>query len=266
MPKASVIFRFNNQSPQRVKNLDTVIRHASHNPNLEIIVVVMDTDVDLPIFKSLENPPKHRGKIIKRFYKEPFASSRANNIGASLANTDILIFQDADILFSTGAYERIIKTIEGGADAVRVGEWCQNLNAPNTARIYKEHQHASSNGFMAVNRFIAEAAKTTKSRRDAPGACHAISRKAFIEVGGYSERFKVYGWEDCYFRFKMQKLGRVSLEMPMLHLYHEVNYQMRHQPDNAPLYHQLVYANPNQYKAILERDRGELLENHPRIK
>lgn len=265
MPEASIIIRFTNRSEARLKNLITVARQASWNPNLEIIIVAMEKEANLNPLKFDGQPG--RAKLVKHFTEQPFSSSKANNIGASLAQSDILIFQDADILFSPDAYKRIIKKIkEDGYEAVRVGEWCQNLSHRNTKKLVNAHFNSGPIGMGAVGKALRAANETKSCRRDAPGACHAIRKDVFVQNGGYSELFEVYGWEDCYFRFKMKQLRQANLEMPMLHLHHEINYQMAHQPDNNHLYSQLTSANPKEYESLLKRDRKDLLEKYPSLR
>jgi len=264
--KASVIIRFTNKSNQRVNNLMTLIRYISKNRNVEIIVSAMEENVQYPKSISklqLKNPK--RAKLIHHFTNKKFASTVANNTGASLANTNILIFQDADILFHNSNYNRIIKQIEKGMKAIRVGEKCLNLSIENTKKI---HIEAESNKSQAILNYFDRIQKSGKGCRDAPGACTAINRKTFINIGGWSERFLVYGWEDCYFRYKIKKLGKnkyKSLQAPMVHLAHEINYQSKHQADNANLYSQIISANSEKYTAILKRDRTELLKKYPKI-
>jgi predicted glycosyltransferase involved in capsule biosynthesis len=268
MAKASVIIRFTNKSPHRVNNLMALIRHISKNPNVEIIVSAMEEDVkypkDIEKLKFGRNPK--RAKLIHNFSRKKFASTVANNIGASLANTDVLIFQDADILFHNSNYDRIIERIRKGAKAIRVGEDCLNLSMENTKKIQVE---AKANKQQSIYNHFKKMEGSKKGCRDAPGACTAVSRKAFIEIGGWCERFLVYGWEDCHFRYKVKKLGKdnyKSLQAPMLHLAHEVNYQSKHQPDNANLYSQLVSANAKEYASLLSVDRKDLLAKYPQIK
>lgn len=266
-PKASVILRFVNKSNHRVHNLMTLIRHISHNPNVEIIVSCMENDVTYPAdILKLKASIRGRARLIHNFDKRPFASTTANNIGASIAKSNVLIFQDADIIFSISAYNTIIKKItKDGFEAVRVGEDCLNLSQQNTTKLHQEYQKKFSVS-PAVHFFNVKKQMGKKGSRDAPGACTALSKKAFTKIGGWCELFQVYGWEDCYFRFKVSKtLNKTCLGMPMIHLAHEINYQARHQPDNAHLHGALVSANPKEYMSIIKRDQAALKEKYPRL-
>jgi GT2 family glycosyltransferase len=265
--EASVIIRFTNKSPHRVQNLMSLIRHISKNPKVEIIISAMEADVQYPPdIAKLFKGRKKKAKLIHNYENRPFASTVANNIGAALANTNILIFQDADILFDNINYDKIINRIKNkGVKAVRVGEDCLNLSVENTKAIHKE---VKSGKMQKLPNLLKQMETSGRGCRDAPGACTAISKKAFVEIGGWSELFLVYGWEDCYFRYKVRKLGKekyVSLQAPMVHLAHEVNYQSGHQAKNNHLYSQIISANPTEYQSLLDRDRKDLLIKYPKL-
>ena len=263
--KASVIIRFSNRSAARVGNLKALIRHISRNPNLEIIVSCMEKDVDLREFRDLQKGIPGRAKLIHLFDPRPFASTTANNLGAAKANTDIFIFQDADILFNNSAYDEIIKKIGSGKESVRIGEDCLNLNPENTKKLLKKY---TSKWKTSPVEPLLEMKKKLgkKGSRDAPGAASAISRKAYADIGGMCELFQLYGWEDCYFRYKVKQLKHVSLKMPMVHLYHEVNYQSGYQKENSGLYSAIISANKEKYKIIIERDREALFATYPTLR
>jgi len=239
---ASVILRYCNQSRSRARNLRILLHHLAKIPTLEIVVSVMDKDFTPHV------------EVKKIFTPGTFESSRANNIGAAAATTDILIFQDADIIFEASCYTKIIQSICAGQESVRVGEQCVNLGAVNVPKLQRN-----------PTAFLKHRFKTCL--RDAPGACIALSRSAFIKVGGHCELFKVYGWEDCYFRYKVKTLTKQScLNQQMIHLPHEENFQMGHQADNAHLYQELLYTDGGNCIKLSERDRKFLLEQYPTLR
>lgn len=239
---ASVILRFANRSTSRLRNIRVLIDHIKRRDNLEIIISAMDKDLtDIK-------------KAKKKFTPGTFESSRANNIGAAMASTNILIFQDADIIFGLKAYDQVIQKIKDGLEMVRVGEKCVNLNAQSAKRMVGNLAH--------VDRTLSK--KFKSGMRDAPGACIAIGKKAFTKIGGYCELFKVYGWEDCYFRYKANKLTKhTCLHKQMIHLPHEINFQMKHQAKNADLYSAAIYTDGGNCKRLARRDRKALYKRYP---
>jgi len=203
-PAASVILRYSNKSQIRLQNLKLLLSLIKLQPNIEIILSVMENDI--PAHVDLTG-------IRKIFTPDHFESSKANNIGANAAKTDIFIFQDADIVFRLNNYAKIIEAI--------------------------------------------------KSK----GGCSAISRKAFIRVGGHCELFKVYGWEDCYYRYKVQILTeQIDFKNRMYHLNHEMNYQAGHQADNAHLYSELLTRDNGTCLQCATRDRNFLSKHYEYLK
>jgi predicted glycosyltransferase involved in capsule biosynthesis len=244
MQNSSIILRFANKSKKRARNLKILLDSITRLKNLEIILVVMENDI------NLEHP------VRKVFLDAPFESSKANNFGADLSTTDILIFQDADIIFKLNSYNKIVESLKN-YDSVRVGESCVNLGEIHVGKLTQN----SANIDRILNK------KFTDSIRDAPGAVVALNKKDFIRIGGYCELFKVYGWEDCYFRYKVKKLTRqICLNEQMIHLPHEVNYQAGKQPVNSGLYHELLNTDGGDSIKLSIRDREFLLENYKNLR
>jgi predicted glycosyltransferase involved in capsule biosynthesis len=245
MFNCSVILRFTNRSKKRERDLKILLSHICRLKNLEIIIVVMERDVDLSNFTNAR----------KIFIDEPFESSKANNIGADASTTDVLVFQDADIIFKSDCYGKIINNLKN-YDSVRVGENCVNLGEIHVKKLIGSPiniDHLTNKRFRDCI-------------RDAPGAAIALNKRKFIEIGGYSELFKVYGWEDCYFRYKVKKLTKqMCLNEQMIHLPHEVNYQAGKQPVNAKLYHEIIYTDDGDCIKLSNRDRAFLLKKYKNL-
>jgi predicted glycosyltransferase involved in capsule biosynthesis len=208
----------------------------------EIIVVVMEKDIDL----------KKLTWVRKKFVAAPFESARANNIGASMATTNIFFFQDADILFRVAYYDMIVKRMMTESyESARIGEQCVNMSRDHVMKIRINAKY--------VDDLVSKQYQTCL--RDAPGACIAMTRDAFVRVGGHCELFKCYGWEDCYMRVKVRRLTKqFSLGKQTLHLAHETNYQMGQQAVNAPLYQALLGKD---FDKCVQRDRKFLIGHYP---
>jgi hypothetical protein len=242
-PRASVIVRFANRSDDRARNLRIVIGHLHRLPDLEPIISVMETDI-----AGLD-------RVRKNFVPAPFESARANNIGASLASADVFLFQDADILMESDDYHLVMEKIDEGYECVRAADRCLNLADSDVSRFGKPDE-------------VDDAIRNSQgsSTRDAPGAFTAITREAFLRIGGYCELFQVYGWEDCYFRLKAARLTRMTwLDRRLIHLPHEENYQMTYQPVNAGLFRELLETDGGDCVQLAGRDRLELVTKYPRI-
>lgn len=233
---ATVIFRYRN-TPDRLPGLLAILNHIKDNKQLEIILSVMDNDVQVPFGKKI-------------FSQGQFENSLANNIGASHASTNIFIFQDADIIFPNNFYDEMIKSLNNGeAEAIRIGERCVN---------YFKHTITPSQLLE-----FSESGGNGPCSRNAPGACLAITRQAFIRIGGWCELFKVYGWEDCYMRYKVQNMCNYkSLNKTTVHLPHHENYQIGQQPQNSELYYEILRS----LQSCVDRDHKFLVDKYPTLR
>jgi len=243
-PAASVILRFRNSSTTRLRNLWLVTEVIHDVPEIEIIISAMELDIpgDLP------------GKVV--LTREPFSSSRANNIGANAASSNIFIFQDADIIFHPRYYRKFVQVLtESGFETARLGQNCLNISNPRS--LFDRRGEAL---YQHIDQYATDAI------RDAPGACCAMTRAAFCRIGGFCELFSVYGWEDCYFRYKVTGLTKfTSLDGKMLHLPHEENYQAGFQQANAHLYHDILYTDGGNGIRLSQRDAEALSSRYPGI-
>ncbi len=245
----SIILRYCNKSQYRYRNLKILINNLKRLQNAEIILSIMDDKQ--PKLEDISN------QIIKIYNPEPFESSKANNIGANAAKTNILIFQDADIIFDNIYYQQIIDKINKGYESIRVGQTCVNLGELIT--------HQISTGETDLDKLLSK--HTNDSIRDAPGGCSAITREAFIRIGGFCELFQKYGWEDCYYRTKLHKLTKhTDLKACMYHLWHEENYQAGYQAENAHLYNEILTKDNGNCEWCSQRDKKHLTTHYENLK
>jgi hypothetical protein len=243
MKRASIIVRYSNRSPRRERNLKIVVSQASKIKDCEVLVSVMEHDTLLS------------GGFTKKFVPDAFELCRASNIGASSSSANVFIIQDADILVETASYHGLIDAISSGCESAVVGEQCTDLSEHNVPPFQQSDR---------IDALVGEFRNTRPSRKGL--GIFAISREAYVRIGGYCELFKVYGWDDCYMALKMKKATKFTdLSRPVVHLAHEVNYQSQFQPTNAETYYQLLYANDSEFQTLLDRDRVDLLGKYSGI-
>jgi GT2 family glycosyltransferase len=131
--------------------------------------------------------------------------AKARNIGAQAAQGEILFFLDADVALSGDTLSQIQTAFQPSAfqptalqesvcDAL-IGSYDDLPGAPNFLSQYKNllhhytHQHA---------------------RRSAStfwGACGAIRRSVFLQVGGFDERYRHPSIEDIELGYRLHSLG-----------------------------------------------------------
>jgi len=176
-----------------VFNGDQILRRClealsySHFRDFEIIVVD-DCSTD----NSLQIAMDFGCQVIS--LKKRSGPAYARNRGAEVANSQLLVFLDSDVLCEPETLGRIIKPLEEGWDAC-VGTYTPIPGYSNFFSIYK-------------NVFIRYYHGTSGSRIDwFWTACGAIKKDAFNDLGGFSKFFSWKSVEDIDFGYRMTKMN-----------------------------------------------------------
>lgn len=134
----------------------------------------------------------------------------AMNTGARLAQGDILVFHDADILCPNNYAQALLDTFAKGAEAAALHRMLFYLNQADSEATTTTHmlQHAHP---------------PTGILHSFEGGTIAIKRNAFFQIGGFDERFIGWGGEDNEFfdRCKMLNFERFGF-LPFVHLWHPI--------------------------------------------
>lgn len=144
-----------------------------------------------------------------------WSRSRALNAGFAVAKGDIFICTDADMLFTPGSLEPVVKSLRENDRDVIVFQ-CRDL--PPT------HTHET---ISLADIDWQELERVSRMRpRWGMGGMIAFSRHAYLEVRGLDERFEVYGGEDLDLAKRMKRTGRRVRwwdlrESRMYHIWHE---------------------------------------------
>lgn len=156
-------------------------------------------------------------------YDEPFNYSRAINLGASRAKTDLLLFLNDDMqVIHPGWLGELVQwaqrpeigvvgtklirrnqTIQHAGIVAGVNEFVGHiyLNAP-------EHYHGLFGPVDWYRNFLA-----------LTGACQMVRRSVYEEVNGYDEDFRL-AFGDIDFCLRVQSLGYRNVYSPFAYLYH----------------------------------------------
>ncbi len=212
--------------------LDQAIRSIanSHLDNVgDVDIVIVDNQSDEPqslhyLHTLPENPITHRFKKISVIpFNKPFNYSAMNNAAVHHAQGDVLCFLNNDIeVISEDWLTQLSKS------ALEPQHGCTGLLMfyPNDTV-----QHAGvvlGMGSIAGHAYVGLTREETRTHpyfekprycTAVTGACLAVRRNVFEQVGGFEEQLAV-AFNDIDFCLKVKKLGLSNRFLPGVHLYH----------------------------------------------
>jgi GT2 family glycosyltransferase len=127
--------------------------------------------------------------------------ARARNLGASVAQADILFFIDADVTIAADTLNQIAIAFKEQPDlAALIGSYDDAPGASNFFSQYKNLFH------HYTHQTASEEASTFW------GACGAIRRHIFLKMGGFDERYRYPSVEDIELGYRLKRAGyRIQL-------------------------------------------------------
>lgn len=208
-PAVSIVVPTHRGAARLPDLLDALAAQAPGTPAAEVIVVV-DGDVDgsaalLAAEQRLDLRvlvlPENRGRVA------------ALNAGLSAARGEVLVRCDDDLLPGpTYVLDHLRAHADGPGGAI--GLYRNHLPDTPYARVY---------GRDADRRFRrdAEAAAPNRHWRFWAGNC-SIPREVWEEVGPYAEQYRLYGWEDVDYGYRIHAAGFPVRLVPELATVHRV--------------------------------------------
>jgi GT2 family glycosyltransferase len=158
-------------------------------PSIEIIIVV-DGGTD-----DSERLARAAGAKVLIF-ESAGGPARARNAGAKIATGDVLLFLDADVTIHPETLPPIAKIFTDRSDlAALIGSYDDAPGAPNFLSQYKNlfHHYTHQTGATTACTFW--------------GACGAIRRDVFVEIGGFDENYRYPSVEDIDLGYRLTKAG-----------------------------------------------------------
>ncbi|AFY96582.1 glycosyltransferase [Chamaesiphon minutus] len=163
-------------------------------PEMEVVVVV-DGGTD-----GSERLARSFGAKVATF-ETAGGPARARNRGAQVATGDVLLFLDADVTIHADTLPQVLKIFEDRSDVTAlIGSYDDAPGAPNFLSQYKNlfHHYTHQNGAPEASTFW--------------GACGAIRREVFLELGGFDENYRYPSVEDIDLGYRLKKAGyRIEL-------------------------------------------------------
>jgi glycosyltransferase involved in cell wall biosynthesis len=163
---------------------------ALNPPPLELIVVADgDTDGSWQLAEDF-------GAQVIRLTTSSGGPARPRNIGALQAKGDYLFFVDADVCVSSDTVGQVGGTLHSNPGLTALmGSYDDAPAAPNFLSQYKNLFH------HYVHQLAQKEASTFW------GACGAIRREIFLEMGGFDETYRRPSIEDIELGYRLKKAG-----------------------------------------------------------
>jgi glycosyltransferase involved in cell wall biosynthesis len=160
------------------------------NPAPYEVVVVADGDTD----GSRELARNFGYRVIEN--ETPTGPARARNQGARAANGDIIFFVDADVTLQPDALGRVAAVFE---------------KEPHIAALIGSYDDKPpGNGFFAQYKNLQHHFVHQQGNEEAStfwGACGAIRRDVFMQLGGFDEAYRRPSIEDIELGYRLKRAG-----------------------------------------------------------
>jgi len=164
------------------------LKQSTRQPDEVIVVADGDTDGSWQVAKAF-------GANVFR-YESAGGPARARNRGARAAKGDILLFIDADVTVHADTIARVEAMFQTYEElAALIGSYDQEPGAHNFLSQYKNLFH------HYTHQISSEVASTFW------GACGAIRRSIFQEVGGFDESYRKPCVEDIELGYRLKQAG-----------------------------------------------------------
>jgi GT2 family glycosyltransferase len=184
---------------------------------LHEIIVVADAHTPQGAINALSALPK----VVLEHFNEPFNFSKKCNVGARRASGDIILFLNDDMLAQSTGWVGQIQTqftdpLVGGVGGL--------LLTPDGLVQCAGHGNAPRPHIYGVGKDPKDPAlhaqlMTIRETGGLSGACFAVRRTDYIEVGGMCEELPS-SYNDVDLGFKLKELGKKLMYVPSIQFVH----------------------------------------------
>jgi len=200
-PKISVIIPVHNGGNSFVRCLDS-LQCSTQQPDEIIVVADGDTDGSWQVAETFG------AKVFR--YPSAGGPARARNRGAEVAQGDILLFIDADVTVHPNTLLRVEEKFRKDSElAAIIGSYD---DAPGDNRFLSQYKNLFHHYTHQVS---SDTAFTFW------GACGAVRRAVFHEVGGFDENYRKPCVEDIELGYRLRRAGhtiRLCKDVQVKHL------------------------------------------------
>lgn len=206
-PYVSLIIPVKNEGIHIKNTIESIMAAKTKIPYEIVVVDDGSTDNCCDFIRS--NEGWNHIKLIKTI---GLGSAMARNRGAEISKGEYLIFCDAHLTFEENWIDHLLEPIlKGEADAVNpgIGDTVQRDNI--------------GYGYTWDHKLEPKWNVGKKEAFFSPllaGGCLAVTKKAFLDVGGFEKGFKVWGREDEEFSIKLWLFGYRCIVEPSVTIHH----------------------------------------------
>ncbi len=235
MRKYSIVIPTYNRK-KLLKNTLEALNSQKGNMWDDFEVIVVDDGSDDGTWEYIKN--LNTKYEIRYFYLERCersSRSRTRNFGWKVADGEIVVFIDSDIIVQHKHLKELDRCFDQDSDIVVVGN---RIKLPRGALI----DFGNLYDFYGFNKFKTKLLDITYYMHEQLSynmssirghgyllsSCNAaIPKKYLEEVDGFDENFKGWGHEDCELGLRLQSLKAlryvINYKMDVFHQYHEIN-------------------------------------------
>ncbi len=201
MKKISVVVPTYNRGKLLSKVLDRLVDQTVNKAKYEVIVVDNNSDDNTKevVGEYVEKYPD----LFKYFLQKKRGASPTRNLGAEKAETDLILFMDDDMLACKELVEQHLTS---------------HANFEGSVLGYFENSWGESDSMFLKYLRVSGAQNIFPFEDDEEVNYHyfytgniSVRKKAFQEVGGFDEGFKVYGVEDIDLGYRLSVIGEKCL-------------------------------------------------------
>jgi len=212
-PFISIIFPVKNEG-ENVKNTLDSLFSIQTNYQFELIIVNDASSDGCCEFLETYN----KKELITLIYTNGVGSANARNLGAKQALGEYLFFCDAHLEFEDWWIDQLLDP----------------LLIDKTDAVTPAIGSIGNSTFIGYGQTLLPNLKTTWNAKQntlsetavIPGACFAIKKTVFEDVGGFETGFKTWGFEDIELSIKLWLFGyrcHVQSNVKVLHLFRKVH-------------------------------------------
>lgn len=224
------------KSSEAIKSLIDSWDNTNDGTKIEVIFVddcCPQNSKDIVLSKIIEKKNNITGKILYSSQNQGFGNSC--NIGASAATGDYLIFLNADTIL-TNKWIRPITQLLKQKDIGIVGNMqLKKINGKDYIDSAGSEWSWETSSFLHIGRDCYNGKRISQpfslfncpkdifeaqEREMVTGACLAIRKELFDEIGGFNPNYRIAYWEDSEICMVVKELGYKVVYQPSSRIYH----------------------------------------------